>query len=93
MQFAISTGQVELKQIGEDINPNDVAFAVNGGQNSELLEMFNQGLANIQENGVYDEIYDKWFGELFPAHEPGSPSTSKTPYANPDGLDEEGGNE
>lgn len=63
MQFAISTGQVELKQIGEDINPNDVAFAVNGGQNSELLEMFNQGLENIQENGVYDEIVERYLGE------------------------------
>lgn len=63
MQFAISTGQIELRQIGEDINPNDVAFAVNGGQNAELLEMFNEGLANIQENGIYDEIVDTYLGE------------------------------
>lgn len=63
MQFAISTGQIELRQIGEDINPNDVAFAVNGGQNAELLEMFNEGLANIQENGVYDEIVETYLGE------------------------------
>lgn len=63
MQFAISTGQVELRQIGEDINPNDVAFAVNGGQNAELLEMFDRGLANIQENGVYDEIVNRYLSE------------------------------
>lgn len=63
MQFAISTGQVELRQIGEDINPNDVAFAVNGGQNEELLSMFNAGLENIIEDGTYDEIVDSYLGE------------------------------
>lgn len=63
MQFAISTGQVELRQIGDDINPNDVAFAVNGGENQELLEMFNAGLENIMADGTYDEIVDRYLSE------------------------------
>ena len=35
-------------------------FAVLKGQNQELLEMFNTGLANIIENGTYDEIVAKY---------------------------------
>ena len=31
-------------------------FAVLKGQNADLLEMFNAGLANIRESGEYDEI-------------------------------------
>src|SRR5699024_3780813 len=31
--------------------------------NQELLEMFNAGLANIQENGTYDEIVDRYLSE------------------------------
>lgn len=30
--------------------------------NTELLEKFNEGLKVIKENGVYDEIYQKYFG-------------------------------
>lgn len=29
--------------------------------NQKLLDMFNAGLANIKENGTYDEIISKYF--------------------------------
>ena len=35
-------------------------FAVMKGKNSELIEMFNAGLANIRESGEYDEIVAKY---------------------------------
>lgn len=35
-------------------------FAVKKGQNSELVELFNEGLKNIKANGIYDEIVDKY---------------------------------
>ena len=35
-------------------------FAVKKGENSELIDMFNAGLANIKENGTYQEIIDKY---------------------------------
>lgn len=35
-------------------------FAVARGENAELLQMFNDGLANIKENGTYQEIIDKY---------------------------------
>ena len=33
------------------------------GENAELLEMFNAGLANIREDGTYDEIVATYLGE------------------------------
>lgn len=35
-------------------------FAVMKGENPELIEMFNAGLANIRESGEYDEIVAKY---------------------------------
>ena len=38
-------------------------FAVNKGENAELLEMFNAGLANLKESGKYDEILNTYIQE------------------------------
>lgn len=38
-------------------------FAIMNESNQELLDMFNAGLANIKENGKYDEILAKYLGE------------------------------
>ena len=35
-------------------------FAIMDEADQELLDMFNAGLANIKENGTYDEILDKY---------------------------------
>lgn len=40
---------------------NDSVFCVKKG-NSEMLKIINVGLAEIRENGMYDEIYEKYFG-------------------------------
>lgn len=40
---------------------NDSVFCVQKG-NSEMLNIINAGLAEIRENGTYDEIYEKYFG-------------------------------
>ena len=39
---------------------NDSVFCVQKG-NSEMLKIINAGLAEIRENGTYDEIYEKYF--------------------------------
>ncbi len=57
---AIKNGEVDLKTVGEVINPAPYGFAVNKGQNPELIEMFNKGLENIIANGKYDEILAKY---------------------------------
>ncbi len=39
---------------------SDYGFAVKKGENAELLEAFQTGLANIKANGKYQEIVDKY---------------------------------
>lgn len=58
--YAIDTGKVQLKTIGEIINSCYYGFAVKKGTNSELIEMFNKGLANIKEDGTYEKILNKY---------------------------------
>ena len=64
MGYAISTGNVALTIIAEAASDSEFAtpygFAVNKGQNAELLSMFDAGLANIKANGTYDAIVDKY---------------------------------
>ncbi len=41
------------------------SFAVHEG-NTDLLFRLNQGLEIVEATGKYDEIYEKWFGEVAP---------------------------
>lgn len=45
---------------GMSSEPAPYAFAVLDKSNRKLVEMFNKGLANIKENGTYQEILDKY---------------------------------
>lgn len=49
----------KLKVIGDVDTYEEMGFAVQKG-NAELLEKINAGLANVKENGVYDELVKKW---------------------------------
>ncbi len=64
MSYAISTGSVDLKIINTVDSDSEFAtpygFAVKKGENAELIEKFNTGLANIKANGKYDEIVSKY---------------------------------
>lgn len=62
VQYAILNEKLELKTVGDVINPSQYGFAVKKGTNAELIEMFNKGLANIKANGKYDEILAKYGG-------------------------------
>ena len=49
------------KFAGESFGEHEeFAFAVQKG-NTELLDKLNAGLAELKENGTYDELVDKWF--------------------------------
>ncbi len=52
-----------LKIVTEKEQGSSYGFAVNKGINEELLQKFNDGLANIKENGKYQEILDKYIQE------------------------------
>lgn len=62
MGYAISQG-LSLTMPTEKEQGSSYGFAVRKGENQELLEMFNAGLANIQENGTYQAILDKYISE------------------------------
>ena len=62
MGYAITQG-VGLKMVTEKEQGSSYGFAVNKGENTELLEMFNAGLANLKESGKYDEILATYIQE------------------------------
>jgi polar amino acid transport system substrate-binding protein len=49
-----------LKAVSEKEKGGSYGFAVNKGQNQELLAAFNTGLAELKSNGQYQEILDKY---------------------------------
>ncbi len=49
--------------VGGTFTNEPYGIAVNKGQEDFLMTV-NEALDTIWENGTYDEIYDKWFGEL-----------------------------
>lgn len=63
MLYAHSTGRIRLKFIGEQQAVADNGFAVNKGENQELIQMFNDGLANLRASGEYEEIIARYLGE------------------------------
>ena len=64
MADSIKVGSLAL-QIPEGMESDGApyGFAIMNEANQELLDMFNAGLANISENGTYDEIIAKYLGE------------------------------
>ncbi|WP_225877786.1 transporter substrate-binding domain-containing protein [Alkalibacter mobilis] len=59
MGYGITQGN-GLKMVTDMEKGSSYGFAVMKGENTELLEMFNDGLENIKSNGKYQEIIDKY---------------------------------
>lgn len=59
MGYGIKQGN-GLKMVTDMEQGSSYGFAVLKGKNTELLEMFDAGLANLKENGKYQEILDKY---------------------------------
>lgn len=49
-----------LKSVTDKEAGASYGFAVSKGENAELLEMFNTGLANLKASGEYQKIMDKY---------------------------------
>ena len=60
LQFGIASGNVPLKIVTDPEPGADYGFAVLKGQNAELLQMFNDGLQNAKDTGVYQMIIDRY---------------------------------
>ncbi|GAB2548309.1 ABC transporter permease subunit [Leucobacter ruminantium] len=52
-----------LKVVTDKIPGGQYGFAVAKGQNADLLEAFNNGLARMQADGTYDKILASYLGE------------------------------
>ncbi|WP_049503261.1 ABC transporter substrate-binding protein/permease [Streptococcus oralis] len=59
LKYSISQGQ-KLKAPIEGTPIGETAFAVKKGSNPELIEMFNNGLANLKASGEFQKILDKY---------------------------------
>ncbi|MGO1247971.1 MAG: transporter substrate-binding domain-containing protein [Oceanisphaera sp.] len=60
ISYAIATGGLKLKTVGERLTGDDYGISVLKGKNDELLQMINDGLANLKESGEYDEIMNTY---------------------------------
>ncbi|WP_246858541.1 amino acid ABC transporter substrate-binding protein/permease [Citricoccus sp. SGAir0253] len=49
-----------LVTVGEQVEAGDYGFAVNKDQNPELLQAFNEGLAELRASGEYQQILDEY---------------------------------
>ena len=59
LKYSITQGQ-KLKTPIEGTPIGETAFAVKKGSNPELIEMFNNGLANLKASGEFQKILDKY---------------------------------
>ena len=59
IKYAIKQGR-KFKTPIEGTPSGQLAFAVKKGENPELIEMFNNGLANLKKSGQYQKILDKY---------------------------------
>lgn len=61
--YLTSTGEKDLAHVPESaVNAKQLGIAVNQ-KNTALVEKINDGLKKLRANGVYDELYKKWFNQ------------------------------
>ncbi|WP_249978279.1 glutamine ABC transporter substrate-binding protein GlnH [Vreelandella olivaria] len=61
LYYIATAGDGQVKAVGEQMMAHEYGIAFPKG--SELVEPVNEVLAAMREDGRYDEIYAKWFGE------------------------------
>lgn len=54
---------IKLKVLTEKVDEKKMVFEVKRGSNPELIQMFNDGLQKIKDNGKYYEIIQKYIGD------------------------------
>ncbi|SEC23999.1 amino acid ABC transporter substrate-binding protein, PAAT family [Paramicrobacterium humi] len=55
-------GEDSLKMVGELMEAQDYGIAIAQG-NANLVKAIDDALATLKDDGTYDELYKKWFGE------------------------------
>ena len=59
--YALNDGFGKVELVGELFEKQDYGFVLPNG--SPLREKINRAILTIRENGFYDALYKKWFGE------------------------------
>ena len=63
LKYNIKIGELDMKFVeGTENEPAQYGFAIFDENKQELVDLFNEGLKNIRENGKYDEIIAKYLG-------------------------------
>jgi len=60
--YITKTGATGVKALPERLTAEDYGIAI-GKDNTELQKKVNDALKKLKENGEYDKIYAKWFGD------------------------------
>ncbi|MFA1822952.1 transporter substrate-binding domain-containing protein [Virgibacillus oceani] len=55
-------GEDSLKMVGDLYQAENYGIAISKGQ-EELVDAINDALETLRDDGTYDEIYEKWFGD------------------------------
>ncbi len=61
LYYIATAGDGDVKAVGEQMMAHE--YGIGFPKGSELVEPVNEVLANMREDGRYDEIFAKWFGE------------------------------
>lgn len=59
LYYIATAGDGDVKAVGEQMMAHE--YGIGFPKGSELVEPVNEALANMREDGRYDEIYEKWF--------------------------------
>ena len=63
LKYSIKAGELSMKFVeGTENDPAAYGMAIFNADKQELIDLFNAGLKNIKENGIYDEIVNKYLG-------------------------------
>lgn len=60
--YVVTGGKGRVKSLEVALSKEDLGIAVRKG-NKTLLQKINHGLKTIKANGVYTQLYKKWFGK------------------------------
>lgn len=66
LYYIATAGDGQVKAVGEQMMAHQ--YGIGFPKGSDLVEPVNQVLANMREDGRYDEIYMKWFGTTPPTN-------------------------
>lgn len=58
----VESNGFKIKAVGEPVKSDKAGIAIRKG-NESLLKELNKHLADMKEDGTYNEIFVKWFGE------------------------------